>query len=154
MKIATLAALLAALALPIGASAQVAPQPATGQGQQRSPGQRQYQRWMRRLSGINLSQQQQQAVQSALSAYAAQHPAGSPKDPQATHALRSQIYSILTPDQQTQLHAQMQAMKQQQHAMQGQAQGQPPQGQPPQGQYPQGQYPQAPPPQSAAAPPL
>jgi Spy/CpxP family protein refolding chaperone len=149
MKIATLAALLAALALPIGASAQVAPQPATGQGQQRSPGQRQYQRWMRRLSGINLSQQQQQAVQSALSAYAAQHPAGSPKDPQATHALRSQIYSILTPDQQTQLHAQMQAMKQQQHAMQGQAQGQPPQGQPPQGQYPQGQYPQA-----AAAPPL
>jgi hypothetical protein len=116
---------------------------------------------MRRLSGINLSQQQQQAVQSALSTYAAQHPAGSPKDPQATHALRSQIESILTPDQQSQLRAQMQAMKQQRRAMKsgGQYQGQPPQGQYsqgqyPQGQYPQGQYPQGPPPQSAAAPPL
>jgi Spy/CpxP family protein refolding chaperone len=153
MKIATLAALIAALALPIGASAQVAPQPPPGQGQQSSPGQRQYQHWMRRLSGINLSQQQQQAVQSALSAYAAQHPAGSPKDPQAAHALRSQIESILTPDQQNQLRAQMQAMKQQRRAMQAGQQGQP-QGQYPQGQYPQGQYPQGQPPQSAAAPPL
>jgi phage gpG-like protein len=101
---------------------------------------------MRRLSGINLSQQQQQAVQGALSQYAAQHPAGSPKDPQAAHALRSQIYAILTPDQQSQLHAQMQAEKQQRRAMQGQ-------GQAPQGQYQQGQYPQTPP-QSAAAPPV
>jgi Spy/CpxP family protein refolding chaperone len=145
MKIATLAAFVAALALPIGASAQVAPQPAPVQGQQRSPGQRQYQHWMRRLSTLNLSQQQQQAVQNALNQFASQHPAGSPKDPQAAHALRDQIYSILTPDQVNQLRAQQRAMKQQRMQQQGQY---------PQGQYPQGQYQQAPPPQSAAAPPV
>jgi chromosome condensin MukBEF ATPase and DNA-binding subunit MukB len=143
MKIATLAAFVAALALPIGASAQVAPQPAPGQGQQRSPGQRQYQHWMRRLSALNLSQQQQSAVQNALNQFASQHPAGSPKDPQAAHALRDQIYSILTPDQVNQLRAEQRAMKQQRQQMQSQ-----------QGQYPQGQYQQAPPPQAAGAPPV
>jgi hypothetical protein len=147
MKIASLAALVAALALPIGASAQVVQQPGPVQGQQqRSPGARQYQRWMKRLSGLNLSQQQQQQVQGALSQFASQHPAGSPKDPQASHALRDQIYSILTPDQQNQLRTEMRAMHQQRRAAQaaqGQYQGQPnQQGQPPyQGQP----YQQAPP---------
>jgi Spy/CpxP family protein refolding chaperone len=148
MKIASLAALLAALVLPIGVSAQVvAPQPAPIQGQQKSPGQRQYQRWTRMLSSLNLNQQQQQQVQNALSQYASQHPAGSPKDPQANHALRQQIYSILTPDQQTQLRSEIRAHHQQEKAMKAQ-QGQYPQGQPPQGQYQQA------PPQQNGAPPL
>jgi hypothetical protein len=139
MKIASLAALLAALALPIGASAQVYPQqqPAPAQGQQQSAGSKQYKHWMKRLSGLNLSQQQMQQAQNFLSQFASQHPAGSPKDPQANHALRDQMYSILTPDQQNQLRAEQRAAHQQRAA----------QGQNPQMQNPQGQYQQGPPPQ-------
>ncbi len=144
MKIASLAALLAALALPIGASAQVYPQqqPAPVQGQQQSAGSKQYKHWMKRLSGLNLSQQQMQQAQNFLSQFASQHPAGSPKDPQANHALRDQIYSILTPDQMNQLRAEKKAMHQQREA----AQGQNPQMQNPQGQYQQGPPPQQQPP--------
>lgn len=109
MKIAFLAALLAALSLPISASAQVA-QPAPAQ-MQRGSGPAVYHHWMKRLSTLNLSVQQQQQVQNVLGQYASQHPVGSAPDPQGRHALRDQIYSILSPAQQAQLHAEMQAQR-------------------------------------------
>jgi len=80
MKFASLAVLLVALALPVAVSAQVVQQqPVQAQGQ-RGPATAQYQRWTKRLAGINLSSQQQQQVQSLLDQFAAQHPAGSPRD--------------------------------------------------------------------------
>lgn len=117
MKVAKListAALIAAFALPMAAAAQQYPQgPMQVQGQQQnSKGpQRMYKRWTRLLSGINLSSQQQQQIQSALDQFAQQHPAGSPRDPQATRSLREQIFGLLTPAQQTALRQQIQTLK-------------------------------------------
>lgn len=110
MKIAPLAALVAALSLPIATSAQVIQQPPVQAQGQRGGGASQYNHWMKRLAGVNLSGQQQQAIQGVLGQFAAQHPVGSPRDPQAAHALRGQIFAILTPDQQAQVHAQMKAL--------------------------------------------
>lgn len=131
MKIATLAAMLAALSLPIAVSAQVAPQPGVAAPNQRGSGERTYDRWMKRLSAIGLSAQQQQQVQNVLGQYGQQHPPGSPRDPQAAHALRDQIFSILTPDQQGRLRAEMQAMRAQRQQRREQQQQQQPQQQPP-----------------------
>jgi Spy/CpxP family protein refolding chaperone len=137
MKIAILAALLAALSLPLATSAQVVQQPPIqGQGQQRGGGASVYNHWMKRLNGLNLSAQQQQQIQSTLGQYAQQHPAGSQRDPQGAHALRAQIFSILSPDQQAQLHAQMKAMRAQRAQRRSMEQQQQPQG-PPVQQQPQ-----------------
>ncbi|HKU81615.1 MAG TPA: hypothetical protein VJP76_05550 [Candidatus Tumulicola sp.] len=129
MKIVLVAATIAALSLPIAASAQVAaPPPAAAVQGQHSPGERTYNRWMKRLSPIGLSAQQQQQVENVLGQYAQQHPMGSPRDPQGTHALHDQIFSILTPDQQArlqqelqQLRAEHRARRQQMEQQQGQA---------------------------------
>lgn len=124
------AALLAALCLPISVSAQVYQQPVPqAQGQHGSPGEHASKRWMKRLSAVGLSGQQQQQVQNLLGQYAQQHPAGSPRDPQAAHALRDQIYGILSPAQQTQLRAAMQAQRAARMARRQQTQ--PPPAQPP-----------------------
>jgi Spy/CpxP family protein refolding chaperone len=142
MKISIIAALIAALALPMAASAQQYPQqpvqqqPGPGQGTRGNAGAHQYNKWMKMLTSLNLSQQQQQQVQGMLQQFAQQHPAGSPRDREGTRALRNQIFSVLTPDQQNQLRQQMQAMRQQrmqrrqereqQQQQQGQPQQQPP----------------------------
>src|SRR5580700_1019144 len=110
MKFASLAVLLVALALPVAVSAQVVQQqPVQAQGQ-RGPATAQYQRWTKRLAGINLSSQQQQQVQSLLDQFAAQHPAGSPRDKAGSHALGQQIFGVLNPQQQAQLHQNIQAL--------------------------------------------
>lgn len=127
MKIVFVAATIAALALPIAASAQAVPPSAAVQGQ-RSPGDRTYNRWMKRLSPIGLSAQQQQQVQNILGQYAQQHPLGSPRDPQGAHALRDQIFSVLSQDQQARLQQELQQLRAEHRArrLQMQQQGQAP----------------------------
>ncbi|HTU83413.1 MAG TPA: hypothetical protein VMF61_14865 [Candidatus Acidoferrales bacterium] len=141
MKLFSVAALLAVFVLPVAVSAQQTQQippppqaPPSGQqygqpygqqgqpyGQQGQPygqpggpqqrGERRYNRWMRMLSRLNLSSQQQQQVQSALGQYFQSHPAGSARDPQGMRNLRDQIFGTLSPSQQDQLRSQMQAAR-------------------------------------------
>jgi hypothetical protein len=121
MKIASIAALLAALTVPVAVSAQETQAPAQAQAQgQRQTNQaaHEYHRWTKRLAGINLSAQQQQQVQHFLDQFAAAHPAGSPRDPAGSKALHEQIFGVLTPAQQSQFQQQMQALKAQ-HAQRG-----------------------------------
>ncbi len=150
MNIAPLAALLAALSLPMAASAQVVQQPPLQAQTQHNTGASQYKHWMKRLAPLNLSSQQQQQAQSMLGQFAQQHPAGSPRDPQGTHALRAQIFAILSPAQQVQLQAEMKAQheREMQHRAMRQQQMQQQQIQPPQQQMPPQQQgpPQAQPP--------
>ena len=113
MKLIALAALAAALSLPVAAGAQQAPPPSGMQapaGTQQTP--KIYKRWSRLLNGVNLSSQQHNQIQSALDQYSQAHPAGSPRDRQAAHQLRDQIFGILTPNQQTQVRQTMQTMRQ------------------------------------------
>ncbi|MBV8284682.1 MAG: hypothetical protein JO175_08535 [Candidatus Eremiobacteraeota bacterium] len=163
MKLTALAALLAALALPVGVSAQEAgQQPAVTQQQpaaQSTP--RIYRRWSQLLRGITLSDDQHDKIQNFLDQYAQSHPAGSPRDPQGARQLRDNIFNVLTPDQQTQFKQQMAQMRAQRLAHQQQRreqQQQNPQQNPQQypqqyqRQYPQ-QYPQQQPyPQPAQTP--
>jgi Spy/CpxP family protein refolding chaperone len=94
-------------------------------------------RYARMFGKLNLTSQQQQQIQSYVATYAQAHPEGSPRDRQATKALRDQIMGSLTADQQAQFKQQMQALREQRQAG-GQAQqpgaqnGQAPQGEPPQ----------------------
>jgi hypothetical protein len=128
MKIAFLAVLFAALSLPIAVSAQVTQQPpAQMQPAQQNQAATQYHRWTKRLAGINLSTQQQQQIQHLLDQFAAQHPAGSPRDKAGVHALHDQIFTVLNPQQQAQLRQNIQTLEAQkmQRRMQGQQQAQP-----------------------------
>ncbi|MGA8533256.1 MAG: hypothetical protein WB615_04020 [Candidatus Tumulicola sp.] len=137
MKIASLAVLLAALLLPGAVSAQEVqqqPPPPQTQGQRGDQSASIYRRWTKQLNGINLSTQQQQQVQRLLDQFAAQHPAGSPRDHAGVRALGEQIFGVLNPQQQAQLHQNIEALKarRRQHHMQEQGQPQPQmQGQPP-----------------------
>ncbi len=154
-------ALAAALAMPLGAYAQQVQQyPGPSQGQAGAPSHARLQhRWMRRLSHLNLSNDQQQRIQSMIDQYSQAHPEGSAVDPTAKRELRRQIMGVLSSDQQNQLQQQMRArraaMQQRQGQMQqGQQQDQGPPQQPDQGppqqQYqgpPSGQAPPAAPPQ-------
>jgi len=115
MKINLLAigALAAALAVPLGASAQQNQQSPGVHSQNRStPSEAHMQhRWAKRLGRLNLSGDQQQRVQALINQYSQTHPEGSPRDPAATRALRHQLMGVLTPDQQNQLHQQMRAQR-------------------------------------------
>ncbi|MBV8148496.1 MAG: hypothetical protein JO092_05340 [Candidatus Eremiobacteraeota bacterium] len=111
MKFLVPIALLGILALPLGASAQQSDQPAQGQPQPSASTPRAnghiYRRWSQLLSGINLSNQQHDQIQGLLDQYSQAHPLGSTPDRQAARALRQQIFSVLTPDQQTQVRQQI-----------------------------------------------
>lgn len=134
MKLLSMAVLLAATFLPLAASAQQVQQPlpqgAPVNGQQHGPS-RGYDRWMHRLSGLNLSSQQQAQVQSVLGQYYQSHPAGAPREKGASKALRQQIFSTLTPQQQAQLRQEMPQKKHhrrdQEMEQQPQAESAPPQ---------------------------
>lgn len=109
MKAIALAALFALLSTPIAASAQQTA-PCLPQQHQTAGGPPHfYKHWMKVLSGLGLSSDQQQKIQSPFDSYAQAHPAGSPDDPQAKRELRSQILAVLTPAQQAQFDQQMQA---------------------------------------------
>src|SRR6516164_1165908 len=112
MKLILTAALLAALATPLAASAQTYPAegaaPATTQGQ---PVPRLYKRWSTLLNGLNLSSQQHDQIQNILDQFAQAHPPGSPKDPNAVKTMRQQIFAVLNPQQQEQLRQNMRQMR-------------------------------------------
>jgi Spy/CpxP family protein refolding chaperone len=114
MKLLIPAALAAVLSLPLAAGAQQSDQP-VAQPQAGAPAPKTnahiYRRWSRLLSGMNLTNQQHDQIQNLLDQYAQAHPAGSAPDHQGMHALRQQIFSILTPDQQTQLRQQIHSMQ-------------------------------------------
>ncbi|HZZ00961.1 MAG TPA: hypothetical protein VFE36_15480 [Candidatus Baltobacteraceae bacterium] len=113
MKLLALAALAAALSLPVAVSAQQAPAPPVMQqgqaGSQATP--KIYRRWSRMLNGINLSSQQHSQIQNLLDQYAQAHPAGSQRVPGAARQLRDQIFGILNSDQQAQVRQNMQTMR-------------------------------------------
>jgi Spy/CpxP family protein refolding chaperone len=155
MNLLAAAALAAALATPLGASAQQQPQqyqtPAQT-GRTTTPSQAQMQRhWAKRFGNLNLSSDQQQHIQSLINQYAQSHPEGSPRDPGANRELRRQIMGVLSDDQRNQYHQQMQERRSQMRGQGGgMQQGPGPQGEPQQGPGPQGgpqgpQYQQGPP---------
>lgn len=114
MKLIVLAALTAALSLPVAVSAQQAPpQPAMQQApagtQQATP--KIYRRWSRLLNGVNLSNQQHEQIQSLLDQYAQAHPAGSQRVHGAARQLHEQIFGILNQQQQAQVQQNMQQMR-------------------------------------------
>jgi Spy/CpxP family protein refolding chaperone len=109
MKFLVPALLLSLVALPAGVYAQQSEQPAQTQPQPSAsgrPNMHVYRRWSQLLSGVNLTDQQHDRIQSLLDQYSDAHPPGAPFDRQATRALRDQIFSVLTPDQQTQVRQQ------------------------------------------------
>jgi Spy/CpxP family protein refolding chaperone len=136
--------LMAVLAMPVGAYAQQSqppPPPAQAQGPVTPSESAIAHRWMKRLGSLNLSNQQQQQIQSMIDQYSQAHPAGSPRDRQATRALRRQILGVLTSDQQNEFRQQMQARRaaiQQRRQQMQQSAGQqaPPDQQAPPGQPP------------------
>ena len=165
MNLLAVGALAAALAMPLGAYAQQNQQyPGPSQGRAGEPSHaRLQQHWTRRLSRLNLSNDQQQRIQSMIDQYSQAHPEGSAVDPNAKRELRRQIMGVLSSDQQNQYKqerrahraamqqrdGQMQQGQQQYQGPQQQYQGPPPQ-QGPQQQYegpPAGQAPPAAPPQ-------
>jgi hypothetical protein len=157
-------ALAASLALPLTASAQQAPQPPyyPPQQQQQQPGapmQRPQQttpgpytlaaQFARMFANLGITGQQQAQITTLINQYSQTHPEGSPRDRKGMKDLRSEILSILTPQQQAQYEqerAQMQAQRAQQREQRLQQQAQSQQGQPPyQGQpVPPQQQPQPP----------
>jgi hypothetical protein len=159
MKINLLAAsaFAAALALPLGVCAQQSqPPPAAQSYGHRTPSPAKLQhRWMKRLSKLNLSGDQQQRIQSILGQYSQAHPEGSPADRNANRELRRQLMGVLTSDQLNQYHDAMRARREQMQQRRGQMQQAPggqqyQQGRPDQQQYQQGppdqqQYQQGPP---------
>jgi hypothetical protein len=91
---------------------------------------------------LNLSNDQQQRIQSIIHEYSQSHPEGSPRGHGAMRELRQQVMGALTPDQQNEFRQQMRAHRGKGHK--GQTQGEYQQGGP--DQYQQGmpdqQYPQ------------
>lgn len=135
MKYLLSAALAAILCLPLAAYAQQSNQTnATPQsGAPARVNGRLYKRWSQFLSGVNLSDQQHTQIQTYLDQFAQAHPVGSPPDRQAAHALRDQIFSLLTPDQQNQVRQEirnLQAQRRQRRLQQQQQQQNPAQNNP------------------------
>lgn len=142
MKINLLAAgvFAAALAMPLGVCAQQS-QPPAARADRGTPSEARMQhRWSKRLGNLNLSNDQQQRIQSLIHQYAQTHPEGSPRDRDANRQLHQQLMGVLSSDQQNQYHEQMSARREQMRQRQAQTQQQGPNGQ----GYQQG--PQQPPP--------
>ncbi|MBV8726181.1 MAG: hypothetical protein JO233_00225 [Candidatus Eremiobacteraeota bacterium] len=96
--------MIALLTMPVATLAQTTPseQPSAA-GPQSGGG------MMRAFDSLNLSPDQRQKIDALMSQYRQAHPRGSTPDPAARKALRDQIFSILTPAQQAQLRANIQA---------------------------------------------
>jgi Spy/CpxP family protein refolding chaperone len=128
MKINLLAAGLfaAALVMPVGVYAQQSQPPAARSYDRGTPSQAKIQhRWMRRFGNLNLSNDQQQRVQSIINQYSQAHPQGSPRDPGANRDLRHQLMGVLSPDQQNQYREQMRARRAQMQQRRAQMQQNP-----------------------------
>lgn len=103
------AAMIAALALPAVSLAQTAPNAPPSQGQ---TGHSHRGGFMHAMKNLNLSADQKSRIDALMTAYHQAHPKGSAHDPAAMKALHDQVLAILTPAQQTQLKANMTAMRQ------------------------------------------
>src|SRR5215469_13721536 len=105
-------ALAIAIGLPVAGCAQQSPaQSQPGAQQQGAFGH--HRGGMRFLQGVNLSDQQKQQIKTIMDQYRQAHPAGSQPDPNARKQMRDQIMNVLTPDQRTQVQANMEKAKQQ-----------------------------------------
>ena len=102
-------ALAVAMSLPIVGCAQQtsAQSPATSH----VSGHNHHRGMMRMFRGINLSDQQKTQIQQIMQQYRQAHPEGSQPDPDARKAMRQQLMSVLTPDQQAQVKANLQKMR-------------------------------------------
>jgi len=100
----TIGAVIASLAMPVATFAQNTPTDQPGAAAPRNGG-----GVMRALDNLNLSADQRQKIDALIAQYRQAHPRGSTPDPAARKALRDQIFAILTPAQQAQLRANMQA---------------------------------------------
>jgi hypothetical protein len=156
MNLLAAGAFAVALAMPLGVCAQQAqPQGAGAHHRNRTPNEATMQRrWANRTHDLNLSNDQQQRMQSLIDQYARAHPAGSPRDRDASRQLHQQLMGLMTSDQQNQYRQEQQARRAAMRQRRAQMQGQGPNGQgypqgPPAQQYQQGppnqQYQQGPP---------
>jgi len=94
------------MAAPGPAHAQMYPQQAPPPGYQQAcpprvtpSAQVLYERYMRRFGSLGLVAGQQQRIQSLIDSFSRVHPAGSPLDPAAMHALHDEVRGVLTPQQ-------------------------------------------------------
>ncbi len=103
------AAFVAALAMPLGASAQQSQTPGgRGHHATTTPSHTKLtHRWQKKLGSLNLSGDQQQRVQSLIDRYSQDHPEGSPRDRNASRELRNQIMGVMNSDQQNQYRQEM-----------------------------------------------
>jgi Spy/CpxP family protein refolding chaperone len=119
------AAVAASFALPLAVSAQQAPPPATAPAPPASAPHRGGAHFMRALRSLNLSDAQKTQIKTAMQQT---RQANENADPQTRKAnleqLRSQITSVLTPDQRAQLQAELQ--KEREDAANAPAGGAPP----------------------------
>ncbi len=102
----TIGGLVAAVLFPVATFAQTVPSDQPGVNAPRNG-----RGMMRGFDNLNLSPDQQQKIQALIAQYRQAHPHGSTPDPAARKALRDQIYAVLTPAQQSQLRANMQASR-------------------------------------------
>ncbi|MGA8575584.1 MAG: hypothetical protein WB609_07875 [Candidatus Cybelea sp.] len=140
-----LGAFAAVLALPLGAYAQQDQAPAArAQGRTTTPSQAKIQNhWAKRFGHLNLSNDQQQHIQSLINQFSQTHPEGSARDRGASRELRHQIMGVLNDDQRNAYREEMRARREQMRQRQGQLQPGEQYQQGPQGQQyqqgPQGQ---------------
>lgn len=66
---------------------------------------------MAAMRGVNLSDQQKAQIKQITDQYRQAHPEGSAPDPAARKAMRDQVMSVLTPDQQAQFKTNLEAMR-------------------------------------------
>jgi len=122
MKINLMAAgiFAAALAMPIGVYAQQSGAQATRSQSQNMPSEGHLQQhWAHRMRSLNLSNDQQQRIQSIIHQYSQSHPEGSPRGHGAMRELRRQVMGTLTSDQQNQFRAMHRGKNHRQGQMQG-----------------------------------
>ena len=58
-----------------------------------------YEHVMRHFAPLNLTQQQQQQIQSIVDAFGRMHPAGSPRDAAAMYDMHQRVRGVLSPQQ-------------------------------------------------------
>ncbi|HET9392979.1 MAG TPA: hypothetical protein VFO29_05625 [Candidatus Rubrimentiphilum sp.] len=101
------AAMVTALAVPAAGFAQVQPSPAPLSQPMQGERHRHGFGFMREMTNLNLSAQQQAQIKQLMQQYRQSHPRGSTPDPQARKDLRTKLMAVLTPAQQQLLKADM-----------------------------------------------
>ncbi|MEO9263453.1 MAG: hypothetical protein ABI282_05120 [Candidatus Baltobacteraceae bacterium] len=117
-KIVFAGALALAMALPVAAFAQQAPDQAVpaasmqpGAPMSGAESHEHHAGMMQLFKGVNLTTQQHAKIRQMMDTFHAAHPEGSPPDATARQALHEEIMGILTPAQQAQVKANMTQMQ-------------------------------------------